>query len=376
MFGSYSPSRFVCWSILLSACGLVTGLQVGYSNVSFHHQQHPDRLEQFRQSTLCLLFSKNGKKLFTGGGEHINPTYGRIICWDTVTHRPLHILDGHRRPVWCMALSPDEKTLASGGGDGDLRLWDCVNDKLLGELRGHDFDGTIDAIAFSADGKILASGCSGLNRCIMLWDVSTHKRLGVLKGFNHQVPIFGSAGDIKNIVFLEGSKFLAVADGTGKIKLWDVGTQKEILSQMEDELKGYCESLAVSVDGQFLAAGYCVPGPLDRPRSFFSGHLVVWDWKKQKKITQLKGHNDTVIAVTFFLNDKYLATASLDATARIFEVASGKEIRLFRANPLGEFPLVHALRGLAVSPDGKTLAVTCDYRQSGSIRLFDLSDLP
>ena len=66
-------------------------------------------------------------------------------------------LTGHTDPVDSVAFSPDGKTLASGSDDDTVRLWDVATGQQIGSpLTGHT--GAVTSVAFSPDGKTLASG--------------------------------------------------------------------------------------------------------------------------------------------------------------------------------------------------------------------------
>ena len=83
------------------------------------------------------------------------------------TGREIRTLHGHTYSVESVAFSPDGKILASGSVDHTIKLWDVATGTLLRTLSGHT--SFVESVAFSPDGKILASG--SYDKTIKLWDV-------------------------------------------------------------------------------------------------------------------------------------------------------------------------------------------------------------
>ena len=82
------------------------------------------------------------------------------------------LLKGHSSVVSCVAFSADGRRLASGGWDQAVKLWDTATGEELQTLQGHA--DKICSVAFSADGQWLASGSWGE---VKLWDAATGREL-------------------------------------------------------------------------------------------------------------------------------------------------------------------------------------------------------
>ncbi len=133
----------------------------------------------------------------------------------------IHVLDVHdRRELWkqnasdsiitALAFSPDGKTLASAAGyrESDIRLWDVASGHEIGRLEGHE--NWVGSLVFWPDGNKLAS--SSADQTIRTWDVANRRCLDVLHGHRQEVWRLALLPDNRTLV--SGCK-----DGT--VCVWD-----------------------------------------------------------------------------------------------------------------------------------------------------------
>ena len=110
-----------------------------------------------------MAVAPDGSWLASGGGD------GTVRIWDAATGRERAALPATAARVTAVAVAPDGSWLASGGEDGTVRIWDAATGRERAALKGHT--GTVTAVAAAPDGSWLASG--GQDGTVRIWDVAT-----------------------------------------------------------------------------------------------------------------------------------------------------------------------------------------------------------
>jgi len=166
-------------------------------------------------SVNSVAFSSDGMTLASGScGKLDNNGYcveGEIILWDTEKRQSLGQLIGHEGYVLSVAFSPDGKTLASGSADGAIILWDVEKQHMIGQPLTRHYD-QVRSVAFSPDGRTLASGSD--DSTVILWDVEKQQMIGQ--------PLTGHNDWVRSVAFSPNGKTFASGSDDSTIILWDV----------------------------------------------------------------------------------------------------------------------------------------------------------
>ncbi len=231
-------------------------------------------------------------------------------------------IQGHQGSIYSVAFSPDGKWIASGGKDNQIKIWDFTNKREIITLRGHKH--FVHTVLFSPDGKFLAT--CGNDNIAIVWDLSTFKDI-------YYIPSYSTNNNC-SISFSINGKYIATID-TGKsknIKLWDVFTGKEI-----DSIEVIATSpIAISPNDKYIA--FSSP----------SGDIKIYN-NTTKNILTLRKNKLPIRAISFHPLNNVLITGSIDGLVKIWDLFTGKEIKTLE--------LRNSILAIAISPNGKIFAV-------------------
>ena len=287
----------------------------------------PDGGNEFAESLAqALAFSPDGRQVATA---RTSDNVGRV--WDAQTGAELLRLE-HDGVVLAIAFSPDGQYIATGSADGSTRIWS--RDGTQVSRTTMDRSSPTFAVAFSPDSQYLATG--GFSFAAQV--VAVPRATDVL-----QLPLDDSA---QSLAWSPDGTAVAAASNDGTARIWALEGGHEI-TRMPMGFDNVVYQVAFSPDGTQLATT--------------SADGVVRTWQVTKAWQDMGlSHPDSVIAVTFSGDGRYLAS-SAGTTAYIYDAHTGAELQRL-AHPA----LAWALN---FSPDGRYLAASSF---DGYARIWDV----
>jgi len=290
-----------------------------------------------RRSIQALAFAPGPKLIAVA-------RYGEVELISSETRAVVRMLKGHRGSVNAVTFSADGKLLAAAAGEpalfGEVRLWNTADGTLVRTFEGHK--DALYAVAISPDGKTLATG--SYDQKVKLWELETGKEGHTLSAHN---------GAIFDLAFRPDGKILASASADRTVKLWNVATGRrvETLSQPLKEQ----QALAWSPDGKRLAA------------AGVDNRIRVWEVSESAAETTNPllfakfAHEGAILNVLYSPDGKKLLSSADDRTVKLWDAAEVTEKTSVEAQP-------DVAPGLAFLGDGKAFAVG---RLDGTVEFYD-----
>ncbi len=300
-------------------------------------------LARLESAALSVRLSPAGGELAVGAQD------GTVRLWALAGERgnagAPRVLRGHAGPVNALAYSADGRLLASASGDGSVRIWDPAAGRELVSLAG---GGAQNAVAFSAATPpatrslrvslrtLIAAG--GLDHAVRVWTAPEGEAREILRS---------RTTEIRALEFAPGGAALAAAGGD-EVRLWDTAR-----GQVSKLLKGHggpVDAVRFSADGATLAT------------ASQDGTVRLFDHPSGREAARLDARAGAVFSVALAPDGAGLASGGRDSVVRLWDVRSGSVARELRGHAA-------AVRDLAYSADGRLLASASN---DDSVRLWDV----
>lgn len=334
----------------------------------------------------AVAISPNGRVVWSGGAfpmisirgkDFLPPFSATIQAWDARSSKPLYSLPGNGRVVEALAVSPDDRFLASSGWNNTVTLWDTRTHQLLWTRPG---DST--ALTFSPDSHMLMAGGTG-------WNTATGKPISVLTQTLNQASGTALSPDGTTFACVTNTYHVTFEKGGIKIgsqrdpqqgdfgvigrhaQLWNIihGTLERTLPY------NLCQDVAFSPNGLSLAC-LCEVDRLGV--NMINGAAIYlvdahtgterWRWIRANTGNTQWSMNSLI----FSPDGKWIAAETLDDRVAIFDAVHGTLLRVLTA-PGSHSRLSNWMTSsaLAFSQDSKTLAV----RSYHSVQVWDVRAL-
>jgi COMPASS component SWD3 len=272
----------------------------------------------------------------------IHPVIAENQVKTTNNSKAILTLSGHTAPVRTVAISPDGQSLASGGDDKTIRLWNLKTGQLLRTITGHP-DG-IKSLVFSPDGKILVSSGDAGN--VRVWNVQTGQLIRSLTGH---------AASVSSIVMSPDGQTLATASMDKTIRLWNLNN-----GQLRHTIKTDANYLVMSPDGKTLFSGNQ------------DGTIKQWNLRTRRLVTNIvppKPKNPMfdfqrasgVVSLAISPDGQTIINGGYNDSHQSIQATDGKNVKVWNLNNrrlIYNFSVgIGAVESVVISPDGQNFII-------------------
>ena len=299
---------------------------------------------------LTVAWSSDSQSIASGGAD------GIVQVWDAVTREIIGIGTYSRHVGWfypyanprpyiyAVAWSPVGQQIASAGTGETMHVWDAFGESIVHMYFHPDpllrFP-SIRALAWSPDGKRIASICSSDvanigQKVVRVWDMPTGQELV-------SCPMrtgFSNAAlsEASALAWSPDGNYLASGCGNKAIYVWDAATGRQVTTWSIDS--GMVLAVAWAPNSKQIAAASARGS---------KSTVSVWSMDTRAIILTYRGHKKDVRAVAWSPDGNRIASGSHDKTVHVWDSATGGNTRIYRH---------HAswVTSVAWSPDGNRIA--------------------
>mmetsp|Transcript_46052 Transcript_46052/g.128074 ORF Transcript_46052/g.128074 Transcript_46052/m.128074 type:complete len:628 (-) Transcript_46052:499-2382(-) len=222
---------------------------------------------------------------------------GRVRAHESDSGQFLWLIDqAHRAGVSALCLSNNERYIMTGGGEGDVRIWEMRSRELVSHLKEHTLP--VTSLALYGD-DIHALSCSR-DRAFLCWDLRNERRLT-----SHVQRM----GGINGIALSQDQTMVITVGQEKRLTCWDLRDHNPVkVTNLSSDMSDEALTVAISSSGKFVATGGTAQ------------LLKLWDYATMELIASCEGHSGAINDLKFSPDDKQLVSVGADGIILVWNL--------------------------------------------------------
>lgn len=228
---------------------------------------------------------------------------GTVRIMDGKLHKTVRTMAKHTQPAYALAWSADGKWLATGDESASIWIENASTGALLRTYRTHKKG--IEKLSFNSDGHLLIS--TGKDDQVNVYDLTSPKPVEMRR-------ILG-----------KGQNFYGASFCPGSPRLFEVATLAGGMREY-DAVSGSIYKLLPDPNGQGMFDLAYVPSGSESVAAGRDGSVTIWDNHTAKKLSDIRAHDDWVMATAVSPNGQLAASSSTDRTVKVWDIHSSAKV--------------------------------------------------